>query len=1017
MKSKPIRLDLVWADASRSPIQLQGASLGSGADAGVYRIAGYPELVAKVYHDPAKDPDRCDKIRAMMVAPPDLPAISENGTTYYQTAWPKGILKDSQGKFIGYAMPFVDLKQSTVLENLLAKKSRQLLNLPDFYGFRVSAAANLAALVAALHQCGHHIIDLKPVNINVYTDTFYTALLDCDGLSIQGGNGRRFAAHQYTEGYIAPEAMREKLKPQMLGVYQDRFALAVVIFQLINKGIHPYQGIPSPGFNVPTTTGQRIRDNLYAYGTRANAKLKPSPWSIHTFLEDETRRLFDRAFGLQHLSRPSADEWKDHLRQLLEGGNGSLQRCGRNANHAHFSKGCGFCSLEKSKAKPQPRPSVNKRAKKRNRSPRPATQTIHRPVMVQSPAASARRGCFKISLYIIVIMAALCGGIAVYYAFNNVHRDIERNNVERFDRRVRNNKVSWIKITRDDAFMAMKSTDDRILEQIIQNIQPLPQDYEFITRLVDFNHSRALAAYQQRMRDMAQQEQNKNSGSGIEAIFLSGNVGHIEPVLGCQADPDLDIRLYAGTYSPSPQDLEAWQVLSSIAERSGILANYHWCDDSGSPELRSVMGKFGKKFRIPAFRTDSILLQIAAFLKWRNRGKRNTYYAFGRGFQYRVNPVHIAALKNNEAYLRLLIDSGADLSKTLFDGRGAAQLTHSRRIYTMLRTGRKKLSPFYKAIAEDNAVQFKNLMEKATPVRTKTDDPDSFEFAVDHGSLRIVDMFYRLYGKTFDKGDVRLLVKAYRSQNPMLLAYFLEKGGSVNKRFKLEELREIFGDEESLYALTMAFKSRKLKQYYDKQQEMFRFGDYLKNKALKDGRWDVVQILDAYQSGWQPLHYAVVRQDLDKIRSVLEADPKAYHARDKMGRTPLILAGYYDCEASVRRLMNYQQDPTQEDDSGYSVLHYAAYNGNLDLVQNLLSKGASKVNKDDPNCRSALDKIHTLNDGFVDAYHAYLEYNNLLLNRSEHIPFKAEKERRYQAQELVRKDWLHNPESSKCRQQ
>lgn len=93
MENSAMKMDLFFANGSKAGIQLERSTIGSGADARIYRIVDYPELAAKVYHDPDKDPSRADKVRAMMDAPPDLPTIQEKGTTYCQIAWPVGRLK------------------------------------------------------------------------------------------------------------------------------------------------------------------------------------------------------------------------------------------------------------------------------------------------------------------------------------------------------------------------------------------------------------------------------------------------------------------------------------------------------------------------------------------------------------------------------------------------------------------------------------------------------------------------------------------------------------------------------------------------------------------------------------------------------------------------------------------------------------------------------------------------------------------------------------------------------------
>jgi hypothetical protein len=94
----------------------------------------------------------------------------------------------------------------------------------------------------------------------------------------------------------------------------DRFALATIIFMLLNRGLHPYQGIMS--FDEPgtETVAGKIKNNLYPYRA-GNGRITPHQDSLYPFLPDGTNGLFDRAFSLPN-NRPSAAEWLDHLNRL-----------------------------------------------------------------------------------------------------------------------------------------------------------------------------------------------------------------------------------------------------------------------------------------------------------------------------------------------------------------------------------------------------------------------------------------------------------------------------------------------------------------------------------------------------------------------------------------------------------------------------------------------------------------------------------------------------------------------------
>ena len=350
VSAPPLTLAATWPDGDRADVRL-GPPFAEGGDARVHPVEGRPALVAKVYRDPAADPRRRAKLDAMLAAPPEGALSAEGGEV--ALSWPVALLErtappagDAGGVAeapAGFLMPRVDLAHAADLELLLARRARRAAGLPESYRFRVSVAANLAALVAALHARGHHVVDLKPSNVHVYRASGRVAVLDCDGLSVAGRGGERFPAHQYTDGYIAPEALRAKAKPEALGEAQDRFALAVLVFRLLCDGLHPFQGVPAPGADVPTTDGERVAAGLYPYGAGRSALLPP-PSSLYGAFDRRTRALFDRAFDGPPGGRASAEEWRGHLRELLEGG---LRPCKADADHARFpSQPCAACEPE-----------------------------------------------------------------------------------------------------------------------------------------------------------------------------------------------------------------------------------------------------------------------------------------------------------------------------------------------------------------------------------------------------------------------------------------------------------------------------------------------------------------------------------------------------------------------------------------------------------------------------------------------------------------------------------------------
>ena len=338
----------VWLDRARS--LLLGKLIKSGGAGSVYLLPDAPTQVAKLYHPHLDREKNRRKIEAMLELSPELPDQLENGKRYIQIAWPQSALQDAKGRFIGFAMPLLDMALTAELEQIMQERQARAAGLPTGLGAKLTLAANLAGVLEALHQQQHYVVDLKPVNLRFYRDSLYIAMLDCDGFSIQGraGQGRaeRFPAEQFTADYLAPEFQRKGMQAGSEST-QDRFALAVVIFQLLNFGIHPYSG-RAANAQVATDLPGRIRDGCYAYGVQPNKSIAPNATSGHALMPPDLRAMFDRAFSNSPRAvRPSPLDWQQLLRPYAQKSGGLLAVCAVNPEHQHFTGfACAACARE-----------------------------------------------------------------------------------------------------------------------------------------------------------------------------------------------------------------------------------------------------------------------------------------------------------------------------------------------------------------------------------------------------------------------------------------------------------------------------------------------------------------------------------------------------------------------------------------------------------------------------------------------------------------------------------------------
>lgn len=339
MENHPLQLNAVYSDGSFEKITLGKLINKGGASGKIYLIENKPEYVAKIFHDNKQSATNRQKLQAMLLNKPDFLSAQINNSSFIQIAWPEALLDDEQGFCAGYIMPLIDMEKAVSLDHFMQKAIRQKLNLSENYAYRVFAAYNIALMINTLHKCEHYVIDLKPSNIYVYKENMLVAIVDCDGFSIKGEK-HRYPAEFVSEEYIYPEGMN--LSCAEMGKEQDLFALAVIIFRLLNNGIHPFSGTPKTPNSPMLTIQNRITQYHYAYGLWQDSYQYPHPYSIHQYFHKETLELFDRAF-CKDCQRPSAFEWQEHLWKIMH----NLKKCHNNPNHAYFtSKGCGLCLIE-----------------------------------------------------------------------------------------------------------------------------------------------------------------------------------------------------------------------------------------------------------------------------------------------------------------------------------------------------------------------------------------------------------------------------------------------------------------------------------------------------------------------------------------------------------------------------------------------------------------------------------------------------------------------------------------------
>ncbi len=304
--------------------------IGSGGEAKVYAVKGNRKVVAKVYHQPSAE--RGDKLRAMVGHAPADPGRAQG---HVSIAWPEDVLFDSTGSVAGFLMPAI---QASLPFSEVYHPAARRQSLPAGFGYQylLRTARNLCTAVSAIHDMGYVIGDLNESNILVQPDARVT-LIDCD--SFQVGAFRCLVGRPE---YTAPEMQGSNLSTSDRKAEQDCFALAVLVYQLLMSGFHPYAGVGEPG-----ELGERIKAALCPHtpgGPKPPRGAPPLEW-----LPASLQQMFSAAFIGGHSvpsTRPEARIWADQLSKAEN----ALATCRRDRSHPHFSHlaKCPACQVQAS---------------------------------------------------------------------------------------------------------------------------------------------------------------------------------------------------------------------------------------------------------------------------------------------------------------------------------------------------------------------------------------------------------------------------------------------------------------------------------------------------------------------------------------------------------------------------------------------------------------------------------------------------------------------------------------------
>lgn len=322
--------------------EIEEHPFAKGGEGELHCVKGNDDLIIKLYKKGVLS-NKGEKINYM--------ATLYSEDRLKQLAWPIDAVKDQSGQTRGFVMKKFSTTED--MADLLDESSNKSMNLD--WKKRIIVALNLSLLVNEIHSMGQIIGDMNPKNFGVDMNNGYVYAFDTDSFHLYDQNAQKWYPCTVLDShYIAPELQERFQKGERVDSFRpedtfttetDRFALAILIFQLLFNGTHPFTAARVPSRGSSVIVHSRVM-NIYQrmspyFNPAANVTLPvyAPPLSI---VPDKMKDAFRQAF-LED-KRPQADEWVRMLTELLS----QLTKCSKGHYYGQYSGKCPWCKTDPS---------------------------------------------------------------------------------------------------------------------------------------------------------------------------------------------------------------------------------------------------------------------------------------------------------------------------------------------------------------------------------------------------------------------------------------------------------------------------------------------------------------------------------------------------------------------------------------------------------------------------------------------------------------------------------------------
>ena len=334
---------------------------GKGGEGTVYTVEDNDNIVIKLYHPdaPANTPQRraaLEKKLIAMIDDKDFNIFYDDG--YLRFAWPSDLVYDQSGTLAGFVMPHV--KNAHQFHELKDEDYRQKFDNYDYLR-SIAVSYNLAQTVKYVHEHGYVMGDMNIKNFMV-DKMCRVIVLDTDSFDLSEKLSDPLCKCCVGQAdFLAPELLNTKLNGPFAKFTResDYFSLAVLIFQLLMDGHHPFGGNSIDSASDYSSSNDQNQEQInIAYGNcpyvRENTgKAIPSNAPDFNMLPAKLQALFRRTFcydehtGMQAIpQRATAQEFLVELNNFYKRSDKVV--CAVKPWHIYLARmdGCPFCARD-----------------------------------------------------------------------------------------------------------------------------------------------------------------------------------------------------------------------------------------------------------------------------------------------------------------------------------------------------------------------------------------------------------------------------------------------------------------------------------------------------------------------------------------------------------------------------------------------------------------------------------------------------------------------------------------------